>query len=46
MPAVKNTENIKRKKEFFFFFFNAATKPLMAGGYKSLYIRKKSAAKS
>ena len=47
MPAVKNTENIKRKKEFLFFLKkNAATKPLMPGGYKRSYIRKKSAAKS
>ena len=42
MPAVKNIENIKRKKEFLFFFKkNAATKLLMPGGYKSSYIRKK-----
>ena len=49
ISTVKNIENIKRKKEFLFFFLkkkNAATKPLMAGGYKSSYIRKKSAAKS
>ena len=44
MSTVKHIKNIKRKKELK--KKNAATKTLMAGGYKSSYIRKKSAAKS